>query len=512
MYLSASQIKIVYPVYTADDKSNCTKKWYNKYIKKLPVKEEVATNLGSAFHGCTETYLEYPDNVDGSPYQEGWEKGLTPDQQKIVKTLVDMGIEEQKIVKHPQRVIEMPMWDGKDHVETLRKLKPTWEEDFLKKSAQSAWEIVPGVLLTGFIDYYHSGNTITDWKTSSDPERYGLLMDKKSTRYIARDVQLNIYACYLRKVKGVTGPITVGHTYFKTKPPHKVQEKYLTLTEDHIDKFYNWLTLEVIPNFQKISKMSEGEINTLKPGEKACEKYRGCPYQKLCSGSLTEAEYIRATKIRKEISKMGLMDKIRQKEAETKEQPEPTVVESKVEEVVKKGLGVTGGMGPDPRVELTEKIKALGGKPPRKDAKVETFEKKLAELQEGEEKGEVEVEERGEEGEIAPDPQPEKPTQSIPLSFCLIIGASVRSSNNNIITLTQLFNHVTTGMLKEMDATDWWSLDPFKRRELFHPAKEEILKMVHGKTIVVRFLEPDTQALLNVIYDQATTVIEGGMR
>lgn len=464
MYLSASQIKIMFPIYLGDDQTQCSRQWYNKYVKKLPTPEFKATNLGSRLHSCIEHWLSFDETDDQSAFYEGWEKGLQPTEIETIKTLVTKGIDENFIKKYPERHIELPLNDAsnlKERVAKLKKLKPTWEEDFLLKTASATWEIIPGILLTGFIDLYHSNNHIIDWKTSSNPHRYGLNYDKKSPKYIAKDVQLNIYAMYLRYVKGVRGNVNVSHTYFHTREPFGISEKQIDLTPDHIDKFYKWITSEVIPQFQKVGKMTDGEVKTLEVGKKACENYQGCAFQKICSGSITEAEYIKAQTIRRGLSTMNLMDKIAAKEAAKK---------AGAESVKKVAEDVTPQVGGD----LETKV--------------------------------VEVE--------APKPKkaPVKRTAKKTSGYTLIIGASVRSSEPNYTTLTQFFKEITEGMLKELGKDDWYQLDPFKRREMFHNVKDEIIQQAQGKTILVRFMEPDFTSLVNILLDDATTVIEGGMR
>lgn len=438
MFLSASQIKIVFPLYKKDDDSHCKRKWFNKYIQKLPQPRQEFTKLGSALHGCVENYLNSADMESGDPFLDGWDLGLTGNQPEIVQELVNKSIEEGYVTKKKERHIEASIWDGKDHFETLKKLKPNWSEEEVRAAAKTCWEIVPGVLITGFIDYMHSGNTIMDWKTSSNPERYGLNLDEKSTKYIGYDVQLLLYATWLRKVKNVEGPINIGHTYFQTRNTLKISSVSSDIQPCVLDAFFDWLVTTVIPEFQSLSKMEESQVKTLPVGGKACEKYRGCPYQRLCSESVTKEEYIKIQELN-----MSLMDKIKNKAKET--------TEEKVEKVEPKVLTNTDNQG---------------GK------------------------------------EFKPVPAG---------GFELILGSSVRSTKSDFTTLTSFFNEVTAGILAELGESDWWSLDPFNRRTLFIKGKEEIIKMAAGKRIVCRFLEPDCKALLNVLIDEAETVIEGNM-
>jgi hypothetical protein len=380
------------------------------------------------------------DKEEGDPFIKGWDEGLTGDQPEIVKTLVEKGISEGYTIKEQDRHIEISLWDGKDHFDTLRKIKDKWTDSEVRAAAQTCWEIKPGVLLTGFIDYLHSGNHIMDWKTSSNPERYGLNLDDKSTTYIGYDVQLLIYATWLRKVKGVEGPINIGHTYFQTRNTLKVSSIKHDIQPEVLDEVYDWLVNTVIPEFESLSMLEESQVKTLPVGKKACEKYRGCPYQKVCSESMTRAEYCKVQEVMKGVKKMGLMDKL--KSANNAEEVKPKAA-------------------------------------PKKEKKEAPVEAPVEALVTG--------------------------------GYTLIIGAAVRSYNSDYITLTAFFNDIQEGICKELGKDNWWSMDPFARREIFASGKEEIINQAQGKTIICRFLEPDVKALLNVLMDDATTIIEGGL-
>ena len=115
MFLSASQIKIVFPLYKKDDDSHCKRKWFNKYIQKLPQPRQEFTKLGSALHGCVENYLNSADMESGDPFLDGWDLGLTGNQPEIVQELVNKSIEEGYVTKKKERHIEASIWDGKDH-------------------------------------------------------------------------------------------------------------------------------------------------------------------------------------------------------------------------------------------------------------------------------------------------------------------------------------------------------------------------------------------------------------
>ena len=131
-------------------------------------------------------------------------------------------------------------------------------------------------MIPGFIDLWHSGNQIVDWKSSANPQKWGLSLDRDSISYLGHDVQLLLYAVYLRKVKKVKGPINVGHTYFQTKNKPLVREIKVEVPEVVLDKFYNWLITTVIPAFVELQGMKLSFVKTLPFGEDACKKYSGC--------------------------------------------------------------------------------------------------------------------------------------------------------------------------------------------------------------------------------------------
>lgn len=479
MFLSASQLKIVFPVYKHNDESHCKRAWWNKYIKKLPVPQKSFTNLGSVLHSCIENYLRSEDLDDGEPFPEGWDKDLREDEADLVKTLVTKGIEEGHINKEPKRKVEMSIWDGKDHIDLLRGLKPQWEEEFLLEKAKECWEIVPGILLNGFIDYYFEDNKIIDWKSSSNPHKWGLTVDKKSTKYIGFDLQLLIYADFLRQVKKIKGPIEAGHVYFRTKSTPEVTPISHTFTPEVLDEFHEWLTKEAIPDMVKLKNMTQGVVATIEPGKNACGNYGGCPYKELCAGNRTEKEYLIIQAINNGDSKMtgpSLADILKAKK--NKEAPVEAPVEAKVTKEVTKAAPkkVKETKEAPVEVKVTEEVPV--------EAKVEVVLRPLADL-----KKEI----------------PEKKKRR---GYTLCINCQpIRGCKP--VSFHRLFNEITSDIVEEMGKESWYDLDPFKRRDLFPLNEESILDYADGKTIVVKYIEPDYKMLIEILKENAKTIMEG---
>ena len=480
MFLSASQLKMVFPIYKHNDETHCKRSWYNKYVKKLPVPDRDFTNLGTVLHSCIENYLESGDLDTGDPFPGGWDKGLRSDESDKVRELVELGIEEGYIVKSKKRMIEMSIGDGKDHTTLLRKLKPEWDEDWIKEKATQCWEIVPGVLLTGFIDYYYNINKIIDWKTSSDPMKYGLKKDSKSTKYIGFDLQLLLYATFLRKVMNVQGPIEVAHVYFRTKKEAKVLKVSHTFSPEDLDEFYEWLTTVAIPDMLELKEMKEGVVVSLEHGKEACNRYGGCPYKPICSGNRTEEEYKIIHSIGKGESKMGksLMDMIKDAGGE-------------LEADSKKSEGKEVSI---PAVEDTSKNEAVveetaPAPTPEEQEAVEELKEKVEEIKETQQEVEAKV-------------TPKKRKGST-----LCIGCQpIRGCKP--VSLTMVFREIVSAICTELGEDDWYKLDPFKRRELFHQNVESVLDYADGKTLVAMYLEPDYSSLLQVLRDNAKSLVE----
>ena len=352
----------------------------------------------------------------------------------------------------------------------LKKLKPTWKSNLIDKFAPATWEIVPGVLLNGYIDLIHDGNKIKDWKSSSNPQRYGLNIDKDSLKYIGHDIQLLIYATWLRYVRKVTGPITVSHTYFQTKNGDTIKNVEAAISPKVIDQFYHWLTQTVIPKFQELNGLSEGIANALPHGKDACKKYTGCPYQTICTGKLSEGEYRRTHKINNGVKKktMGLFGKI--KDAEAKK------------EVVKAEEKLTLN-STSPEVVVEEK-------------KVEVDPKQMVVDEELVEKLAAEVVE-------------EKPVKAkrATVKFNLFIGAHV-VKGFKVIYIQDLFNDITAEIAEGMKVESWFDLEPFRRVENFQKHKESIVAELHGKTVVANHCTHEVKHLLNVLQSYANVIVE----
>jgi len=429
MYLSASQIKLLYPKWHPEKKvaveSACKKKWYNRYVLKLPQPSSTSTNLGSALHAVVERYLDCGDLDDPELYPDKWDEGLSTTEAEKVKTLVTMGIEEGKVLRHPKRKIEQEI----------------------------KWNLFEDLDIVGFIDYWHSGNCITDWKTSSDPGKWGLNEDEGSTNYIGRDIQLLLYCLWVLEEVGIEEDhFVVEHVYFRTKKDPIVKSVKAKVPISRVKEFGKWLREEVIPEFQELKKQSAAVVRSFKSGEDACKAYGGCPYQKFCAvGGLNSEEYKKMVEMKeklKGVKTMGLLDKV--KKEEVKEEPKAEVKETP-----------KAKPKPKPRAKTTPKKKE-------------------------------------------------------PEGFRLIHGANI-IGNVEVTLFGAVVNQLTDFILSDLQKKDkklaavssWVGLDSFKRKDILHLYKQEILEALQGKTIMVGQMTQDMKEVYCIVYPHATEIIEG---
>jgi len=467
MYLSASQIKMVLPNFhpksIPENTTGCGRKWHHRYRQKLPLPGSVSTNLGSTLHACIERYLEAGDLEDVDIYPEGCFKDVTDEEAVKIVKLVDTGIEEGFIVKHQDRHVEHAIWDGKDHYELLKSMYPTWKEEALKKAAKGCWEIAPGILIPGFIDYWHSGTHITDWKTSSNPQKWGLNKDRGSTKYIGYDIQLLLYATYLWKVKVLKAKeFTIEHVYFQTKGKLQVKKVCEKIPVSVLKRFYEWLIVTVLPEFKKLSAMAAPEVKVLPYGEEACDMFMGCPYKKLCSGGLTAQEYINVTNIDQQIIKggavVGLLDAITNNNK--KEEP-----------------------APETKQETKQETPAFAEKQDNTKQEKKTT-------------------------------PPKKPRKK---GFTLLQNCAVIKGTGKVATLAHIMETVGSHIIDDLKEKGkcgsgvncWHDLKQNSRSDILHAYKDVIFNAVDDMTIMVGQLNLDMNELFIILYPEAKTIYQG---
>lgn len=80
----------------------------------------------------------------------------------------------------------------------------------------------------------------------------------------------------------------------------------------------------------------------------------------------------------------------------------------------------------------------------------------------------------------------------------------------NTISIQEIFGLKSAQLAKEAGASSYWELDPFKRKDAFRAAKDNILSELKGYTILACGYSHEEQALLNAIMeDRNVRVISG---
>lgn len=368
MILSPSQYQMVWEYWhpertlkPEDFKSTCSRKWFLDKVLKVPQPPFAATTLGTILHAIVERYLLADDNgrdvLTGEPvdlYPEGWDKELKYQSDKdLIKALITHAIEEGHLKRRKGRKVEEAMSDGIKH----------WSG-----FGEQVWKIVRGaskgssddIFLTGFLDHRY-GNVIEDWKTSSDPTKWGLNTDPKSTKYLGYDIKMLMYAAWLHAFDPQESYV-LRHVYFdkKSTPEEpRVIPVEVTVSVEHVENFTKWMMEAAEYIYELKSSNSRATLTKMHKGELACGKYGGCAYQKICNRQLTIEQHTKLLTQQKEDTNMSALAKLRANKAGKKDAPkeetktEPQDVQDMASEEKTKSVGKTQETGKTPKT--TEK-------------------------------------------------------------------------------------------------------------------------------------------------------------
>lgn len=293
--VSASQIE----TFSGDKSVSCQRKWAFGSLFKLPqVRTSSSTTLGSVLHSVIERYYAADDlgrdPKTGLPidlYPPGWHVNknrwgkvegdpLSPEEQNVVKKLVELGIQQSVLLRHPGRFVELEFTD-------------TFEGKTAPKAA--------GVDIGGFIDL-----TVPGLWLVVDQKSHGSSRWCKSSDALANNIQMCLYGFILLKElrKHSIEPefIILRHNNFITNlrdgEPPEVKVVEAKVSPKHLEEF--WATLETTAASMRELKergLSVDQWREIPRPESvsACRAYNGCPYVTLCSGA--ETPYVYKTRV-----------------------------------------------------------------------------------------------------------------------------------------------------------------------------------------------------------------------
>lgn len=166
----------------AEELRKCIRKWFLKKVVKCKIPYTGATQFGTAIHQVNDRYyLEedlYPENWWQVYDDYGNHAGdLVLEEQRLLKELVNKGIEDGLLFRHPEGQSE---WKFED-------------------------EIIDGAYFEGSIDYCFDF-TIVDHKSLDDFDKpWVKISDPRSKRWLGLDPQMLVYGYYWAKYQESLG-------------------------------------------------------------------------------------------------------------------------------------------------------------------------------------------------------------------------------------------------------------------------------------------------------------------
>jgi hypothetical protein len=241
-------------------------------------------------HDQLEIYLDVDENglsrrtgKEPKMYPKGWEIQkdyfgrkvlfvLDNAEQDMIKRAIKMGIDQSVVVREPGAVVE-----------------------FEKRIPINEY-----LYFTLKIDYAYGFN-IEDHKSCTN-FNYSTVADKKSDKYIGKDVQLKCYAYWWAKEysemsgKPIPDEISICHNQFmidprKDKPVVRKVEGKVTFAE--CESTWNEVYTTALEQLEYRQKVHKGEmkVSQIPRDISACGKYRGCPYKSVCMGMESPTMY-----------------------------------------------------------------------------------------------------------------------------------------------------------------------------------------------------------------------------
>lgn len=91
----------------AGSRESCNRKWYFGYVLKLPTLQNKSAQFGSRLHEVLERWFKADDHgTVADLYPAGWNEGLTPHEEDLVRRLVTLGLEAGLLAREPDREVE----------------------------------------------------------------------------------------------------------------------------------------------------------------------------------------------------------------------------------------------------------------------------------------------------------------------------------------------------------------------------------------------------------------------
>ena len=267
----------------ADPKHDgCYRKWFLQNVKKLPQLPRESTTFGTVLHSVVERYLlaDMNGTIKGKPvelYPVGWEQPLdrygkreklaiSLEEQALVKSLIEKAIAEGILMRVEGRQIE---------------------KEF------NNWEFMEGVTAKGFIDLLEPG-AIRDHKTTKDM-KWAKSVKPEADEYLGDNIQMMFYAYWYYTKGGYNRslPLTLAHQYYVKNPqkPH-VEKREVTTTWEKVEQFMNERiapVCEMMLVYRDAKKVDD--IPLPANPARACRKYGGCPFAKICTNLETVEGY-----------------------------------------------------------------------------------------------------------------------------------------------------------------------------------------------------------------------------
>lgn len=544
---------------------SCNRKWFLSSVDYLPQEPRRATAIGDCLHQVIERYLK---KEDGQPepdlYPTGWNEQrnsftnellfvLDESEQKIIKALVQKGIDHGVIIRRPNSIVE---YSEKVH-------------------------ITPEITFQVRIDYAYDW-TIEDHKTCKD-FRHTLVSDPEHNRYIGNDTQLRVYAYFwANKRHAETGEaipeyLTIRHNQYCVGDANELPRIVSTKIryQDCVDE-YESVKQTVLNQLELRQKHLKGEI-TFKDVDKdisTCSAYGGCPFKTVCTG--TESVDMYKNRIKKKINNtnkpkesnmafnlsagatkdqakvLEAIDKKVDAPVVTKTAPEPATAPATAPAHNVAGMTIDGlnkirailvanceEAGIDPN--MSPKIKDVDAKIEILKAQAEAEAKAKAEaeakaLAEQQAKAEAEAKAKAEQQAkttpkvkpapkvevIEPEPKPETVTPSDTTSdfvfkaptasrsketFVYINCAPIGSPVLKIVTIQEVFAIKSAELAKVRGVESYYDLPAFERRDSIKRAVPHFFKELEGLHIVSYTTDPDEQALLTALLGQSVRAI-----
>ena len=482
MILSASQVTMIFGkwkpnsvIKPQDFNDTCERKWLLAKILKVPQPSRSFTTFGSILHAVVERYLLADDNgnVNGKPvdmYPEGWDKGLKLQSERdLIKALVEKAEEQGILERYEDRFVEQCLTDGTKY----------WD-DFGEK----IWKLKDDLWLTGFIDYHHSGNVIEDWKTSSNPVKYGLNSDPKSVNFLGYDIQGLMYCLWVDTFRESHDRYVLRHNYFDTKSTPedpKVFQVEVTISRAVVQQFGRWLN-KTADYMYSLKNKTFADAESLYRGDKACDKYRGCAYKKICNGQLTIEQH---TKLIQQ----------QEKNEENKTMSNPMLEKIKAAAAAKKALEA-GTKVELPAEKLTKKVEPVVVQKISSMGKTEDMTVGALNT-----RGDIKVEpvvEKKVEPETKAAPKKRAPKKKT--GFCLFINCFPSKGFKTTVTIQE----VLTDMRVDNKISKMWDRIDFYTQNL-----DMILPELDGKNIVATHCSTESNNFLDLLIPHSDLTVEG---